>query len=86
MNFNHITGFEIDWRIKPRAGTRRRSRDNDITRHQGGERGDIFNLAADGKNHAAGAIILTQLPVYSGGDANIVQLRSLRQKAPTTGP
>src|SRR5260370_19889659 len=53
LDFDDIAGFQITRRIEPRAGAGRRSRDDDVARHQRGEGRDIVDEIAEAEDQPA---------------------------------
>ena len=75
FDLDHIARHKIARRIEPCAGAGRRSRDDDVARHQRGEGRDVVDQIAEAENQPAGAVILAQFAVDPRGEPDVGDLR-----------
>src|SRR5207302_4406689 len=76
-DLDDIARLEIARWVKPRAGTGRRPRDDDVARHERGEGRDVVDEIAEAEDQSRGAIILPRFAVDPRRQADVGNLRFL---------
>src|SRR5207244_5435246 len=71
FDLDDIARLEIARWVKPRAGTGRRPRDDDVARHERGEGRDVVDEIAEAEDQSRGAIILPRFAVDPRRQADV---------------